>query len=128
MKTLAVVAAGGALGALARYGASGWVHGWAGAWIPWGTLGVNVLGALLLGFGVGYLQGVPASPELRALVTVGFLASFTTFSTYAYETVALLREGAWVRAGLYSLGSLAVGIAAVAVGLGAAELVLRTRG
>lgn len=128
VKTLTIVAVGGAFGALARYGMGGWVHGWAGAWIPWGTLGVNVLGALLIGFGVGYLEGVPASPELRALVTVGFLASFTTFSTYAYETVALLREGAWLRAGLYSLGGLMVGIAAVVVGLGLADVVLRTRG
>jgi CrcB protein len=122
------IAAGGAAGALARYGLGGWLQGWAGAWLPWGTFGVNALGSLLIGFALRYLEGVPASPEVRALVAIGLLGAFTTFSTYAYETVALLREGAWLRAGLYSLGSLAFGLVAVALGLGVAEAVLRVRG
>lgn len=128
MKVLVVVAAGGAAGAVARYGLGGWIHGWAGAWMPWGTFGINLLGSLLIGFAVGYLESVPVGPEVRALITVGFLGAFTTFSTYAYETVALLRDGAWVRASLYSVGSLLLGLAAVALGLGLASLVLRTRG
>lgn len=122
------IAAGGALGALARYGLSGWVQGWAGASFPWGTFAVNVIGSLGIGFAFGFLEGAPVSAELRALITVGLLASFTTFSTLTYETVALLREGAWLRAGAYSLGSLAIGLAAVMIGLGAASAVLRGRG
>lgn len=128
MTVLALVAVGGALGALARYGLSGWVHGWAGAWIPWGTFAVNALGSFLIGFAVRFLEGIPASPGLRALVTVGLLGAFTTFSTYAYESVALVRDGEWGRAALYSLGSLAAGLVAVAVGLGMAEAILRARG
>lgn len=125
---LLYIAAGGAAGALARYGLGGWVHGWMGDRFPWGTFVVNGTGSLLIGFALRYLEGVPASPELRALVTVGLLGAFTTFSTYTYETVALLRDRAWLRAALYSLGSLGFGLAAVGAGLALGSFVLRARG
>jgi fluoride exporter len=122
------IAAGGAAGALARFGVGGWVHSWAGERFPWGTIVVNLLGSFLIGYAVRYLEAVPASPELRALITIGLLGSFTTFSTYTYEAVALLRDGEWLRAGLYSLGSLAAGVVAVAVGAATASAVLHARG
>jgi CrcB protein len=125
---LLYIAAGGAAGALARYGLGGWVHSWAGARYPWGTVVINLLGSLLIGYAVRYLEAVPATPEVRALVTIGLLGSFTTFSTYTYEAVALLRDGEWLRAGLYSLGSLALGLVAVVVGAAAASAVLHARG
>lgn len=128
MMVLVFIALGGALGALARYGLSGWVHTWTGTELPWGTFTVNALGCFLIGFALRYLEGVPAGPGLRALVTVGLLGAFTTFSTYAYESMALLRDGEWGRAALYSLGSLAVGLVAVGLGLGVAEAILRARG
>lgn len=124
---LLYIAAGGAAGALARYGLGGWVQAWMGDRFPWGTFVVNGTGSLLIGFALRYLEGVPASPELRALVTVGLLGAFTTFSTYTYETVALLRDRAWLRAALYSLGSLGLGLAAVGAGLALGSFVLRAR-
>jgi fluoride exporter len=125
---LLYIAAGGAAGALARYGLGGWVHSWAGVRFPWGTVVINLLGSLLIGFAVRYLEAVPAPPEVRALVTIGLLGSFTTFSTCTYETVALLRDGEWLRAGLYSLGSLALGVVAVVIGAATASAVLHARG
>ena len=125
---LLYVGLGAALGGMARYGFGGWVHGWAGAAFPWGTFAINAIGSLLIGLALGVLEGVPASPETRAFVAVGLLGGFTTFSTYSWETVALLREGEWLRGALYSLGSLGIGLVAVVLGLGAAAFILRTQG
>jgi len=111
------VAVGGALGAMARYGVGGWVHGWTSSTFPWGTVVVNAAGSFLLGFSMRYLELVVAPPELRAGLTVGFLGAFTTFSTYSYETVALVQEGAWGRAAGYALGSLGAGLLFVSVGI-----------
>lgn len=122
------VAIGGALGALARYGLAGWVHDWAGARFPWGTFAVNVLGCLLVGFAVRALEGVLWGPEARAFLAIGVLGGFTTFSTFGYETIALLEGGEWARAGLYAFGSLGLGLAAVLLGLGLAGLLLQARG
>lgn len=122
------IAAGGALGALARYGLGGWVHGWAGATFPWGTLVVNVLGSFALGLSLRWAEATAVSAEVRALVTIGLLGAFTTFSTYSYETVALLRDGEWTRGAAYALGSLALGLAAVAAGLAAATWALQDPG
>lgn len=122
------IAIGGALGAMARFGLSGWVHTWAGNRMPWGTFIVNAVGSLLIGFALRFLEGVPATPEVRAFVSIGLLGAFTTFSTYTYETVALMRSGEWSRAGLYSVGSLALGLLAVVIGSGAAGTLLRARG
>jgi CrcB protein len=112
--TILAVALGGAFGAIARYGASGWVQAASGGFFPWGTLAVN--GSLALGFAVVWLQSAVAAAGLRELITIGFLGSFTTFSTFSYEALAMIRDGEWWRAGGYTLGSVAVGIAAVAVG------------
>lgn len=117
MPMIVFVAVGGALGAMARYGVTGWVHGWTSSTFPWGTVAVNAAGSFLLGFSMRYLELVVAPPELRAALTVGFLGAFTTFSTYSYETVALVQEGAWGRAAGYALGSLGAGLLFVSVGI-----------
>lgn len=124
---LLYIALGGAAGALARYGLGGWVQDRAGFGFPWGTLVVNVLGCLLIGLAMRYLEAVRLAPEVRALVTVGVLGAFTTFSTFSYETVALIEDGAWGRAAGYALGSLILGIAAVWVGMSASAYVLQAR-
>ena len=116
MMMILVVAVGGAFGAVARYLASGWVQDLAGGFFPWGTFAVNATGSLLLGFTLVWLQATLASPEARQFVTIGFLGSFTTFSTFSYETAAMLRDGEWWRAGGYTLGSVTLGIAALMVG------------
>ncbi|MEJ2187684.1 MAG: fluoride efflux transporter CrcB [Gemmatimonadota bacterium] len=125
---LLYIAVGGAMGAVARYGLGGWVQARTGSSFPWGTLVVNVLGALLIGFGLRYLEAVRLSSEVRALVLVGLLGAFTTFSTFSYETVALLEDGEWLRAGAYAFGSLVLGLLAVGAGLTAASYVLQARG
>lgn len=125
--TLLVIGLGGAVGAVSRYVTSGWVQTLAGGFFPWGTMVVNVAGSLALGFLMVWLQSTATSAELRDLVTVGFLGSFTTFSTFSYETAAMLRDGEWWRAGGYTAGSVALGLVAVALGAFLAAALSQTR-
>ena len=128
MWILAWVALGGAVGAVARYGLSGWVQGLSAGSFPWGTLVVNVLGCFALGFAFRVLQLSALTPAVRAGVTVGFLGAFTTFSTFGLETVGLLRDGQWARACAYLGGSVLIGLAAVLAGLGLAQALQRGGG
>lgn len=123
---LILIAVGGALGALARYGIAGLVQSRAG-FFPWGTLAVNVLGSFLLGFGFRYMEAVAIPAEWRQAATVGFLGAFTTFSTFSFETIALAQDGDWKRAATYLSVSILLGLAAVVAGLGLAGPSLRAR-
>lgn len=123
---LVVVALGGALGAVSRYLTGAWVQSMSGSGFPWGTWTVNLVGSLAIGFTMVWLNQTLASAEVRLFVAMGFLGSFTTFSTFSLETVELLREGLWLRAGAYSLGSLALGVAAVVAGGAAAAVLFRS--
>lgn len=119
---------GGLLGTLARASIGGWVHTWAGAAFPWGTLAINLLGSFLLGVAIRGAELSSLSPELRGMITVGFCGAFTTFSTFTFETLALMQEGEWVRASLYAFGSLGIGLIALALGFAAANLLLQPQG
>jgi fluoride exporter len=124
------IALGSAIGGVSRFLLGGLVQRATGGTFPFGTLVVNVTGSFLLGAIVRYAVDVPAlSPELRAFLTVGFCGGYTTFSTFSYETAALLEEGEWHRAGLYLALSLLVSLGATFAGfLAAQELVdVRTR-
>ena len=94
------VGSGGFLGALARYGLSGLVHRHAAlSSFPYGTLAVNLVGCLAIGLLAGmteFRQLFP--PEFRTFAFIGLLGGFTTYSTFAYETVAMLRNEDYVRA------------------------------
>jgi fluoride exporter len=95
MLQIIVIAVGGALGSLARYGMSNGVYALLGRGFPWGTLAVNVLGSFLMGLlFVLFLERLTLAPEWRAAVLIGFLGAFTTFSTFSIETLNLLEEGA----------------------------------
>ena len=117
MRSAAAVALGGALGAVARWALTTWVHAAVGTGFPWGTAAVNVAGSFALGFLVVGLEPAGSSSALRHFLAIGVLGSFTTFSAFSYETLALLREGQAGRAGAYALGSLAVGVGAALLGM-----------
>ena len=125
---LMVIALGGALGAVARYGVSGWVQGWMNTTFPLGTLVVNVTGSFLLGLSLYLLESTAPTTEMRSFVTIGFLGAFTTFSTFSYEAVVLLQGGEWARGGLYVGGSLVLGLGGLLMGLGLGSFVLQARG
>jgi fluoride exporter len=107
------IALGGGIGAIARFGIGGWVTTWAYAGFPWPTFGINVLGSLALGFLVRALPAPRASPAARAFFTAGLCGGFTTFSTFDFETLALLQQQEYSTAALYSLGSAGACIAGV---------------
>ncbi len=92
MKILLIII-GGAIGAIARYGVSGLFYRFSEGIFPIGTLSVNLIGSFLFGFLWEFLDRSTASPEIRAFIFIGFIGSFTTFSTYSHETFNLMREG-----------------------------------
>ena len=100
------VAVGGALGAVSRYLVAGYVQKAVGIAFPLGTMTVNVLGSFIIGFFIHYvLEYLATPPQVRALVVVGFLGAFTTFSSFSYETVSMLLEGETLKALIYILGT-----------------------
>jgi len=111
------IALGGAVGALARYGVSRWVAR-AGGWPLFsGTLVANVAGCFVLGVVLTLVTERDAfSSSVRDFLTVGLLGSFTTFSTFGWETCELVRSGEWRLAAAYAALNLFVGLAAVAGG------------
>ena len=115
----------GLVGTFARYGLQGLVQEHAAAGFPWGTLVVNVVGSFLVGLIARLGTGSTImSPDLRAGLLVGLCGGFTTFSSYSYETLRLLQEGAWPRALLYGAGSVVISLAATLGGIEAAARLL----
>jgi CrcB protein len=116
------IAAGGAIGALLRYWASTGVHAWLGRGFPYGTLFVNVLGSLLMGFlFVWLIDRMAAGPALRAFLLIGVLGAFTTFSTFSMETLNLMESGQFGKALLNVVASVVVCVAAAGAGVLAAR-------
>lgn len=124
---LFAIALGGAAGSLLRYGIGSAVQQRAGAGFPAGTLLVNVTGSLLLGFLVRYLLETTISPEMRAALTIGLCGGYTTFSTFSVDTVRLIEEGSWGRAGTYVLASVVLSLVATFAGLALARLMIAHR-
>ena len=117
MKLFWAIAAGAAVGGVSRYYLASSLQQRLGAAFPWGTLVVNVTGSLLLGFLIRYALATPAiSVEVRALLTTGFCGGYTTFSTFSFETAALIEEGQYERAGAYVLGSVVLSLLATICG------------
>lgn len=108
----------GSIGTLARYGLQGVIQFQTESTFPLGTLAVNLVGCFLLGgigqFALGHLA---FPPDWRIAITVGFFGAFTTFSTFSWETVHLLEDGEWVRAGVYVLVSVIGGLLLVRGGM-----------
>ena len=100
------VAAGGAIGAMARHAVSRSAMHLLGPNFPWGTLTVNIAGSFAMGLIIVWLsQREPASPALRAFLTVGLLGAFTTFSTFSLDVVTLYKDRTMMIAASYLIAS-----------------------
>ncbi len=114
---LALAGAGG-LGTLARFAVSSWVAWWVARWhhesaviAPLGTLAVNAIGCFFFGLVWAWAASRADAPvELRLIVLTGFLGAFTTFSTFGFETMHLLRTGAWMWAAGYVIAQCVTGV------------------
>jgi CrcB protein len=113
------IALGGALGSVARYGCSGLAARWFGETFPWGTLIINVLGSLVIGF-FATLTGpdgrILVAPDARQFVMVGLCGGYTTFSSFSLQTLNLVRDGDMLAAGGNIVGSVALCLVAVWLG------------
>ncbi len=122
-RKLLALAVAGTLGTLARYGLGGLVQRLHESAFPWGTLVVNALGCFL--FGVVWAlaeERLVISGETRLVLLVGFMGAFTTFSTYAFETSAMLRDAEWLLAASNLLAHNVLGIACFFVGVALGRL------
>ncbi|MCB1758473.1 MAG: fluoride efflux transporter CrcB [Gammaproteobacteria bacterium] len=118
MTQLISIAAGGAVGALLRFWVSTGVYAALGRGFPYGTLAVNVIGSLLMGFlFVLFMDRVTVSAELRAAILIGLLGSFTTFSTFSIETFNLIEQADYLKAGLNMVISVAACLFAAWIGV-----------
>jgi CrcB protein len=126
---LLYVALGSAIGGVSRYLIGGLVQRMLDTGFPAGTLLVNISGSFLLGAIVRYALETPSlTPEIRAFLTIGFCGGYTTFSTFSYEAVALLKDGEWGRAGLYITASVILSLMGTFLGFAFARQVIVWRG
>ena len=113
------IAVGSALGGMARFWCTGAAARVFGETFPWGTLFVNILGSLIIGFFVA-LTGPEGryivDPNIRAFVAVGLCGGYTTFSAFSLQSMVLMQEGEWLQAGAYIGGSVIVCLLAVYLG------------
>lgn len=118
MRQVLAIAAGGAVGSLLRFWMSNWVHSFADRSFPYGTLAVNVLGCLIMGFlFVLFIDRLSDNPILRAGILIGLLGGFTTFSAFSIETFNLIEQGAWTKAVANMSGSLLLCVGATWIGV-----------
>ena len=123
MQKYLLIAAGGALGTVARYWVGSTISGRLGARFPYGTFVINMTACIILGFTLTYMgKRADLNPAWRYLFPVGFIGAYSTFSTYEWETLSTLRSGAFAMGALYAVGSLALGLAAVWAGTALADL------
>lgn len=123
-KQILFVGIGGAIGAIARYKLGGFVLHRSGSWdFPLSTLCVNLLGCVVIGVLAALVEHHDLfAPAPRLFLFTGLLGGFTTFSAFAYEGFFLLRRGHFDVAVLYSVASVAGGIAAVSLGMKCVDL------
>ena len=118
MSRVLLVALGGALGSVARYGVGVAAPRVLGTGFPWGTLVVNLVGSFLISLVMHLsLTGTSISPGARLFLTTGVMGGFTTYSTFNYETLGYFRSGAWAIGGLNILCTVVVCLAAGMAGL-----------
>lgn len=125
MNQVLAIAIGGALGALSRYWVVGMVSSLFSRAFPFGTLAVNITGSFLIGLCyVIIVERLSGAAQWQAILMVGFIGAFTTFSTFSLETLVLIQEGRLPAAGLYIVSSVLVCLLAVMVGMWLAKQLL----
>ncbi len=113
------LAAAGAVGTLARFGLQGFVQRLQPTGFPWGTLAVNALGCFLFGIVWSMAEErMVISGQTRTILLIGFMGSFTTFSSFAFETSQLLDDSQWLLAAANVLLQNVLGVALVVLGIG----------
>ena len=118
MNQMLAVAIGGAIGAMGRYWVVGLVTQWFGRGFPYGTLAVNIAGSILIGLLYTVIvQQLKLEPHWQAILMAGFTGAFTTFSTFALESLNLFQSGLVTAALLYIMLSVMCCLAAVAAGM-----------
>ena len=119
MQAVLLVGAGGAIGAVARYGTGIWFGRMGITGFPWATLAVNIAGSFAMGLLVGYLAQAtpPGQAELRLFIAVGVLGGFTTFSAFSLDVVTMLERAQIFPAIGYASASFAFSIIALVAGL-----------
>jgi len=115
IKDILLVGAGSCLGGIGRYLITIAMKDFSGSF-PWGTFTVNIVGCLLIGFLWTFFSRSCASMQLNLFMIAGFCGGFTTFSTFSKEGLTLLQAGNYTAFGLYALGSVVLGLLAVAAG------------
>lgn len=124
MIKLAYLALGGATGAILRYWISGWPYKMYNGVFPWGTLLVNLAGSFLIGFFWGLLGRENMGSNVRTFLFIGLFGSFTTFSTFAFESLNLFRDGNIKFALINVLASNVFGVLLVFAGFMMSRIVL----
>jgi len=118
MMPLLFIGAGGFFGAIARYVVDGRLTAYTGGTLPWGTFAINISGSFLIGLLFVLLtERAALSPDLRGPLMIGFIGSYTTFSTLALESWRMLQDGAWLTACINLGGSVLLGLLAVVAGV-----------
>jgi CrcB protein len=124
MQKYLLIAAGGALGSMARYWVGSTIAGRLGTRFPYGTFVINITACIVIGFSLTYLgKRTGMDPAWRFLIAVGFIGAYSTFSTFEWETLSTLRSGAFALSALYAVGSLILGLAATWCGAALAEVI-----
>jgi CrcB protein len=117
VRDVLLVAGGGAIGSMLRWWLSGIVQRWSGTFFPWGTFVVNLIGSFAIGLIAALaLERALVPPAARVFLIPGVLGGFTTFSALSWESLALLRDGQWLPAAGYGLGSVVIGVGAALAG------------
>ena len=123
MQKYLLIATGGALGSLARYGVGSLVANRMGTRFPYGTFVINFTACLIIGFSLTWMeQHTAMNPAWRFLIPIGFVGAYSTFSTFEWEIFATLRLGAFLITALYVSLSLLLGLLAVWLGVLLARL------
>lgn len=123
IKEIMVIGVGGFIGAVLRYWVSGWVQRLMASPFPYGTLAVNGFGSFCLGLLAGLAEQSIIPPEWRIFVGIGVLGAFTTFSTFSYETLMLMRTGSFTGAFLNIAISIALGLVLMYAGFWTGQMV-----